>query len=110
VTPKNFGAGDGDRTRNVQLGKPSGERHVQIEVKGLDADTGRVVFTSKEWDAAKNNDDSYFLVIVRNVSSNPTVQLICNPARVLKPRKNIFTTAQVQWSVSDVDLAHAAII
>ncbi len=78
---------------------------VQVEVKGLDGDAGGIVFTSKEWDVALKNGGSYFLVIVRNVSENPSVQIIPNPASVLSPKKSIFTTVQVRWNVTDSELS-----
>ncbi len=83
----------------------NGHLHIQVEVKGLDRDAGGIVFTSKEWDVAKKNGDSYFLTIVRNVSTEPTVQIIQNPASVLSPRKTVFTTVQVRWNVTDAELA-----
>jgi hypothetical protein len=79
-------------------------RKAQVEVKGLDGKTGGVLFTSKEWELAKLNGDSYYLVIVRNVSDSPTIQIINNPASVLNPKKSVFTTVQVRWSVSDREL------
>jgi hypothetical protein len=76
----------------------------QIEVKGLDKDTGGIVFTSKEWDTAKAKGDTYFLAIVRNVSSTPEIQFIRNPGTQLTAKRNIFTTVQVRWSINDSEL------
>ncbi|HZS04730.1 MAG TPA: DUF3883 domain-containing protein [Blastocatellia bacterium] len=76
-----------------------------IEVKGLDGDSGGVLFTSKEWDVAKKNGDRYFLAVVRNVSGHPSVQFIRNPAQGLNAKKNIYITVQVSWSVTDAELA-----
>lgn len=77
---------------------------VQVEVKGLDGDAGGIVFTSKEWDIARKNGDSYFLVIVRNVSKDPSIQIIKNPSSILSPKKTVFTTVQVRWNVTDGEL------
>lgn len=52
---------------------------LQIEVKGLDGDSGGLTFTSKEWDTARKQGNKYYLVIVRNVSSEPSFQIIQNP-------------------------------
>jgi hypothetical protein len=82
-------------------------RTLLIEVKGTDGDTGGIVFTSKEWLVAQNMEDSYILAIVRNVSSTPSIRFIRNPASVLHPRKSIFTTVQVSWSVSNNELSSA---
>ncbi len=78
--------------------------NLQIEVKGLDGDIGGVVFTSKEWDVAKKRGDTYFLVIVRNVSSCPTIQIIRESTSVLNPKKSIFSTVQIRWNISETAL------
>jgi hypothetical protein len=81
-----------------------GQQKWQIEVKGLDGDSGGIVFTSKEWDVAKKNGNSYFLVIVRNISGDPNVQIIRDPTSILKPNKSVFTTVQVRWNVTENEL------
>lgn len=78
----------------------NGESKVYIEVKGLDGDTGGISFTSKEWDVAQKEGDRYFLVLIKNVSSTPTVKIIQNPAKVLNPKKYIFTTVQIRWNLA----------
>ena len=81
-------------------------QQAQIEVKGLDGDSGGITFTSKEWNVAKKKRDSYFLVIVRNVSGIPSIQIVQNPASVLSPKKSVFTTVQVRWNVTDGELSN----
>lgn len=80
------------------------EKELQIEVKGLDGDSGGISFTSKEWETAQEKGSSYYLVIVRNVSSKPNFQVIKNPYEVLSPKKSIFTTVQVRWNISESGL------
>lgn len=82
-----------------------GNQKTQVEVKGLDGASGGIVFTSKEWDVAKENGESYYLVIIRNVSEAPTVQFIRNPAAILNPTKSVFTTVQVRWNVTESELS-----
>jgi hypothetical protein len=82
-----------------------GSRHYFVEVKGLDKDVGGIAFTSKEWDVARQKGCDYYLAIVRNLSANPQVQFIRDPANNLNPRKGIFTTVQVQWYVGDAELS-----
>ncbi|MBC8550604.1 MAG: DUF3883 domain-containing protein [Candidatus Brocadiales bacterium] len=77
---------------------------VQVEVKGLDGESGGISFTSKEWDIARKNRDSYYLVIVRNVSTKPEVQIIRDPYKVLSPKKSIFITTQIRWNVPEKSL------
>jgi len=79
-------------------------KEIKIEVKGLDGDSGGITFTSKEWYTARSNGENYYLVIVRNVSSEPDFQIIQNPYEVLFPKKSVFTTVQVRWDVSETEL------
>ena len=75
-----------------------------VEVKGLDGDTGGISFTSKEWEVATHNGDDYVLAIVRNISCNPDIQFIRNPAKSLNAKRSVYTIAQVRWNVSGPDL------
>ncbi len=76
-----------------------------IEVKGLAADTGGILFTNKEWQTAIKSKDKYFLVLIRNLAQAAEIKFIQNPATKLKTRKNLYTTVQLNWSVSDKDLS-----
>jgi hypothetical protein len=67
-----------------------------VEVKGLDGDSGGISFTSKEWDIAQKEGEKYFLVLIKNVSSTPSIEIIQNPAKMLTPKKYIFTTIQIR--------------
>lgn len=80
------------------------DRELQVEVKGLDGDSGGITFTSKEWDTARSNADTYYLVIVRNVSAEPDFQIIKNPYKVLSPKISVFSRVQVGWNVSESGL------
>jgi hypothetical protein len=78
----------------------SGEE-LYIEVKGLAEHSGGILFTDKEWRTARKYGDNYYLVIIRNVSTNPTIEVIQDPAKKLEPKRNIYTSVQVSWSVSN---------
>lgn len=93
-----------DRGCGYDFSVKTSDYSVQVEVKGLDGDSGGITFTSKEWDTARCSGDNYFLVIVRNVSTQPLFQIIKNPYAALSPKKSVFTTVQVRWNVSDSDL------
>jgi len=80
----------------------NGEEEYYVEVKGLAQASGGVLFTDKEWKTAGICGDRYFLVLVRNLKEVPDIQIIRNPAMVLNPRKNIYTTLQVQWQVAEI--------
>lgn len=75
-----------------------------IEVKGLSEISGGILFTNKEWITAKEKGDSYFLCIISNIADTPNVKFIENPAVKLNPKKNIYTTVQVNWSVNAKEL------
>lgn len=76
------------------------DKTIYIEVKGLDADSGGISFTSKEWDMAKKHKDDYFLVVVKNVSSSPNISIFQNPYKNLKPKKYVFSTIQIRWNLA----------
>ena len=75
-----------------------------IEVKGLSSTVGGVSFTNKEWRKASIHKDKYYLIIVSNISVSPEFRILCDPASKLKVKKSIFTTIQVNWSVSKKSL------
>ena len=77
---------------------------IYVEVKGISDLSGGILFTNKEWKVAKEQGSKYFLCIVRNVNDKPELELINNPARQIKPTKNIRTTVQINWTVSDKEL------
>lgn len=75
-----------------------------VEVKGLADFSGGVLFTDKEWQVATEKGEDFFLCIVKNVNENPEINFIQNPASKIKPKKNIYTTIQINWSVTENDL------
>jgi len=75
-----------------------------IEVKGLSTSSGGILFTSKEWQIARQYKERYYLALVMNISNIPQIKFIQNPAEKLKAKKNIYPTIQLSWSVSQKDL------
>ncbi|MCC9072127.1 DUF3883 domain-containing protein [Flavobacterium sp. F-65] len=75
-----------------------------VEIKGINDASGGIVFTSKEWLIAKRKKEKYFLIIVSNLNDVPQIKIINNPAKELNPKKNIFTTIQINWSISGKEL------
>jgi hypothetical protein len=82
----------------------SGTNETYIEVKGLAEISGGILFTDKEWRTAKENSENYILCIVKNIPGNPTICFISNPAKKIKAKKNIYTTIQINWSVTENQL------
>lgn len=76
-----------------------------VEVKGLSEFTGGVLFTNKEWSTAKEHGEKYFLCVVSNLSEKAEIVFIQNPADKLNPKKNIYTSIQISWSVTQNQLA-----
>ncbi|MVN91458.1 DUF3883 domain-containing protein [Mucilaginibacter aquatilis] len=76
-----------------------------VEVKGIGEAEGGIGFTGKEWETALRNGDSYYLVVVAAVKSAERILLIQNPASKLKPKQNIITTIQVNWSITSGQLS-----
>jgi hypothetical protein len=75
-----------------------------VEVKGLSEISGGILFTDKEWRTAKENSEKYILCIVKNIPGNPTICFISNPVKKLRVKKNIYTTIQINWSVTENQL------
>lgn len=71
-----------------------------IEVKGLAEYTGGILFTSKEWAVAKDKGENYYVCIVSNLIEHPLIKFISNPAKRLNPKKKLYTSIQVSWSVN----------
>lgn len=82
------------------------ETILYVEVKGLQEIFGGILLTNKEWITAIDKKEKYYLIIVRTLKSKPVMQVIQNPASVLQPKKSIYTTVQVQWSVSNKQLVN----
>ncbi|MBK9391249.1 MAG: DUF3883 domain-containing protein [Bacteroidetes bacterium] len=82
----------------------AGEKKYLVEVKGLSDYSGGLLFTSKEWIVAKSEGDNYFLCVVSNLHYKPEIIFIQNPARKLNPKKNIFTSIQISWSITEKQL------
>ncbi|MBP7508062.1 MAG: DUF3883 domain-containing protein [Prolixibacteraceae bacterium] len=75
-----------------------------VEVKGLSDFSGGILFTNKEWSVAKNEKVKYFLCVVSNLGSTPEIYFIQNPAGKLNPKKSIYTSIQIQWTLSANEL------
>lgn len=75
-----------------------------IEVKGMEDEYGGILLTNKEWQVAQEKKENFYLVIISSVKSNQKVKIINNPASILKPKKSIYTSIQIQWGVAKKQL------
>jgi len=72
-----------------------------VEVKGVAAETGGILFTSKEWSTALEKDDEYYLCVVSDLMGETSISFLQNPCRHLNPKRNILQTIQISYSVSN---------
>ncbi|MCS7056144.1 MAG: helicase-related protein [Thermoflexales bacterium] len=72
---------------DIRSTAPNGERRY-IEVKAR-ADQGGVALTQNEWFKAQRFGDAYWLYVVLNAASQPTLYRIQNPARALHPHRSM---------------------
>jgi hypothetical protein len=100
--------GDLDDCRHLGCGFDfrirAGVRTVSIEVKGLSAEWGGLLFTQKEWDVAKELGADYYLAVVRNLDEEHEVLLFQDPASKFAPKKQVYTVVQVRWTIAESNL------
>ena len=83
---------------DIKSRAPDGSvRYIEVKTR---AHTGSVALTEHEWLKAKQLGDSYWLYVVENAVTNPTLWIIQNPAEKLEPKATI-----VQYIVSDWKIA-----
>jgi hypothetical protein len=79
---------------DIKSRAPDGSvRYIEVKTR---AHTGSVALTEHEWLKAKQLGDSYWLYIVENAVTNPTLWIIQNPAEKLEPKATV-----VQYIVRD---------
>jgi len=61
-------------------------RYIEIKAR---AGTGPIALTPNEWLMAQRLRDEYWLYIVENAASQPTLHRIRNPATVLRPEERV---------------------
>jgi hypothetical protein len=76
-----------------------------IEVKGMAEASGGILFTDKEWRTAKEHRARYILCVVKNIPENPSISYVHDPASVCNVKKNIYTSIQINYSLSDKELS-----
>lgn len=75
-----------------------------IEVKGDLGTNAGLLFTSKEWDVAKQARKNYCLCTVRNLAADPTIHFLFDPFSALVPKRNIQHTIAINYSLSSRQL------
>lgn len=68
-----------------------------LEIKGLKAMRGQILFTDNEWHEANCRRLNYWLVVVGSVDTLPRATLIKNPAESIKVTSQIRQSATISW-------------
>lgn len=87
--------------------KIEADEEFYVEVKGISETSGGILFTDKEWITAKVKGENYFLCIISNLKEDAQIIYIQNPAKNLKAQKNIYTSIQISWSVTQNQISNA---
>jgi superfamily II DNA or RNA helicase len=78
-----------------------------IEVKAR-ANEGDVALTPNEWFKAKRFKDQYWLYVVVNAKTNPTLYIINNPAKNLNPEEKVevvrFVVSPEEWKNKNMEI------
>jgi len=63
-----------------------GVRYIEVKAR---AEEGDIALTPNEWFKAKRFKEQYWLYVVANAATNPTLYIINNPAENLKPQEKV---------------------
>jgi hypothetical protein len=75
----------------------SDQPEMAIEVKGIKAVTGDILFTDREWTEARSRRENYWLVIVGNLDATPSGKVVCDPYCVLPAHCSYQVTVAARW-------------
>lgn len=86
---------------DFRLQSKKDSRFLAVEVKGLQDKTGSLSLTPKEYLAAANLGDRFYLFVVKNFRESPFHEIYCNPlASTLSFERKERVTVQVTWLTS----------
>lgn len=74
-----------------------GRERVAVEVKGIKASRGDVLFTDREWTEATSRRDDYWLVVVGNIETSPVARAIRDPVATLDATCRYQTSIAASW-------------
>jgi hypothetical protein len=84
--------------------KMSADPNYVFEIKGLLDSKGGVIFTDKEWNIAKELGGKYILILISNIGNSPKVNIYKNPFEAFSPKKRVYTTITINWSLDSNQL------
>ncbi|HLO40677.1 MAG TPA: DUF3883 domain-containing protein [Phycisphaerales bacterium] len=73
---------------------------VVIEVKGLKARWGGILFTDREWRTARARSENYWLVVVGDIAGTPKAKIWRDPSRMLDVRSSLRRSTTVSWQAA----------
>jgi hypothetical protein len=76
---------------------------IYIEIKGCKDNLQGVRMTENEWNVAKKNGDNYYLVIIYNISTNPSYKKIKNPTKNLIASEKATVSITYHINKSELD-------
>ncbi len=79
-----------------QLGKSS----IAIEVKGMRADSGKILFTDLEWRTADRMGEDYAVVVIGRVFEVPRWRVIRAPVRVFDAMPSVSRSIATTWGAT----------
>lgn len=71
-----------------------------VEVKGIKAARGDILFTDHEWSQAHRRLDDYWLVVVGALAAEPRAKLLKNPAHCVRAASTLRQATVVSWRAS----------
>lgn len=71
---------------------------VAIEVKGLKAVSGGILFTEREWSEAQTRRRDYWVIVVGNLAVEPMARVFPDPIRTFEAKCQIVKSTSTVWS------------
>lgn len=75
---------------------------IAIEVKGMRAAKGQLLFTDREWTVATARKTEYWLVVIGDLDRTPRHNLIPDPTAILPATCSMQTSISAAWRSSYV--------
>jgi len=71
---------------------------VAIEVKGLKATSGGILFTEREWIEAESRRRDYWVIVVGNLAVDPVARVFADPIRAFEAKCLVVRSASTVWT------------
>ena len=71
---------------------------VALEVKGIKQPTGDILFTEREWVEAESRRENYWVIVVGNLSAEPSSRVFRDPTRSLQAKCQVIKSTSTVWT------------